>query len=68
MAETVARYARFYVVTSLPFDAFRAIGNIVLVLILGRPILRLLERYRARFSWEPWEPLEGERQAEPGVS
>lgn len=67
MAETVARYARFYVVTSLPFDAFRAIGNIVLVLILGRPILRLLERYRARFSWEPWEPLDEERQAEPGV-
>jgi energy-coupling factor transport system substrate-specific component len=57
MAETVTRYTRFYLVTSLPFDVFRAIGNVVLLLILGRPILRLLERYRARFSWEPWESL-----------
>jgi energy-coupling factor transport system substrate-specific component len=57
MAETVTRYTRFYLVTSLPFDVFRAIGNVVLLLILGRPILRLLERYRARFSWEPWESM-----------
>jgi energy-coupling factor transport system substrate-specific component len=60
MAETATRYVRFYVVTSLAFDSLRSIGNIVLVLILGRPILRLLERYRARFSWEPWEPIKGE--------
>jgi energy-coupling factor transport system substrate-specific component len=57
LTETVMRYARFYVVTSLPFDAFRALGNVVLLLILGRPILHLLERYRARFTWEPWEPM-----------
>jgi energy-coupling factor transport system substrate-specific component len=55
VGETIARYGRFYLVTSLAFDGFRAIGNIALVLVLGRPILRLLERYRARFSWEPWE-------------
>jgi energy-coupling factor transport system substrate-specific component len=57
LAETVERYTRFYLVTSLPFDAFRALGNIGLIVILGRPILRLLQRYRARFSWEPWEAL-----------
>lgn len=56
--ETVERYARFYVVTSLGFDLFRAAGNVVLVLVLGGPILRLLERYRRRFSWEPWETLD----------
>jgi len=52
--ETIARYARFYLVTSLAFDAFRAVGNVVLMLALGGPILRLLERYRSRFGWEPW--------------
>lgn len=52
--ETIARYARFYVVTSLPFDLFRAIGNVVLVILFGGPVLRLLERYRARFTWQPW--------------
>jgi hypothetical protein len=27
---------------------------VVLVLLLGTPILKLLERYRSRFSWQPW--------------
>lgn len=53
--ETIQRYGQFYLVTSLPFDIFRAIGNVVLVLLLGGPILKLLERYRTRFRWEPWQ-------------
>jgi energy-coupling factor transport system substrate-specific component len=55
--ETVVRYARFYAVTSLGFDLARAVGNIVLVLVFGAPILRLLERYRSRFTWQPWSDL-----------
>jgi len=55
--ETITRYGRFYLVTSLGFDAFRAIGNVVLILALGGPILRLLERYRSRFGWEPWATM-----------
>jgi energy-coupling factor transport system substrate-specific component len=58
MDETLRRYARFYAVTSLGFDALRAIGNVVLVLALGGPIIRLLDRYRARFGWEPWEAMD----------
>lgn len=54
LAETVGRYARFYVSTSLLFDLTRAIGNAVLLALLASPILRLLERYRNRFTWEPW--------------
>lgn len=53
--ETIQRYGQFYVVTSLPFDIFRAIGNVVLVMLLGAPILKLLERYRSRFRWQPWQ-------------
>jgi energy-coupling factor transport system substrate-specific component len=52
--ETVATYARFYATTSLVYDAFRAGANVVLVLALGRPLLRLLDRYRDRFTWKPW--------------
>lgn len=54
-AETIYRYGRFYLVTSFPFDLFRAIGNVVLVLLLGAPILKLLDRYRMQFRWQPWE-------------
>jgi energy-coupling factor transport system substrate-specific component len=52
--ETVTRYARFYLVTSLGHDLFRAAGNLLLVLALGGPILRVLDRFRARFAWQPW--------------
>lgn len=55
--DALERYGRFYLVTSLGFDLFRAAGNVVLVVLLGGPILRLLERYRQRFSWEPWTEL-----------
>ena len=58
LPETVARYARFYLTTSLVFDLFRAVGNAVLVLILGGPVLRVLERYRTRFTWQPWQEME----------
>jgi energy-coupling factor transport system substrate-specific component len=56
LSETLHRYGRFYVVTSLWFDLFRAIGNVVLILALGRPILGTLERYRDRFTWQAWQP------------
>lgn len=56
--DTLERYARFYLVTSLGFDLFRAAGNVALVMVLGGPILRLLERYRQRFSWQPWTEIQ----------
>jgi energy-coupling factor transport system substrate-specific component len=62
-SETVERYARFYLVTSLGFDLFRAAGNVALMLVLGGPVLRLLERYHRRFSWEPWEEYEAAETA-----
>lgn len=54
-AETVERYAAFYAVTSFGYDLFRAAGNAALMLLLGGPVLLLLERYRDRFAWQPWE-------------
>lgn len=50
--ETLVRYARFYLVTSLGWDLTRGVGNALLVLILGRPVLRLLRRFAQRFSWQ----------------
>jgi energy-coupling factor transport system substrate-specific component len=58
LTETAANYARFYLTTSLAYDAFRAAGNAVLMLALGGPTLRLLERFHSRFSWEPWTEME----------
>lgn len=54
LGETLERYARFYLTTSLSHDLFRAVGNLVLVLVLGGPILRVLDRFQSRFTWQPW--------------
>lgn len=46
LAAALRRYAAFYLVTSLWWDLGRAGGNAVLILLLGRPILRVLRRFR----------------------
>jgi energy-coupling factor transport system substrate-specific component len=48
---TLGRYAAFYVTTSLWWDMGRAIGNFLLILLFGAPILRLLRRFRNRFHF-----------------
>lgn len=55
LMSTLSAYGRYYLATSLVYDSFRAIANVILVLALGRPLLRLFERYRSRFIWQPWE-------------
>jgi energy-coupling factor transport system substrate-specific component len=57
-AESIRRYLSFYITTSLAFDAFRAAGNAFLVLALGGPLLAVLDRFKSRFGWEPFEVVE----------
>jgi len=52
--EALQHYARFYLVTSLWYDAFRALANAGLILLIGGPVLRTLDRSLAHFSWRPW--------------
>jgi energy-coupling factor transport system substrate-specific component len=56
--QTLARYGRFYLVTSLAWDTTAAIGNVVLLALLGGPLLKVLERFqrRAHVVWETVEP------------
>jgi energy-coupling factor transport system substrate-specific component len=48
----LANFARFYVATSLGYDTFRAVGNVLMVVLLGLPVLAALSRVRARLSFE----------------
>ncbi len=41
-------FGRFYLVTSLAYDTFRAVGNAVMVAVLGLPVLIALARLRTR--------------------
>jgi energy-coupling factor transport system substrate-specific component len=51
LGQSLARYGAFYIATSLVHDVTRALANVVLILFLGAPVIRLLERFRTRTSW-----------------
>ena len=51
LGETLTRYTRFYLTTSLVWDLGRGVGNVVLILVLGQPVLRLLRRFTKRFAF-----------------
>jgi energy-coupling factor transport system substrate-specific component len=55
LREIVARYSAFYITTSLLWDVGRAVGNMVLILVLGVPAVRALSRFhnRLHFRYEP---------------
>lgn len=48
----LASYGSFYVVTSLIWDLAGAIGNAVLLMILGLPALHALNRFRDRLQFQ----------------
>lgn len=49
--ETVQRYAFFYMVTSFVWDGLRAVGNLLLVAVVGAGMLRILRRFHQRFEF-----------------
>jgi energy-coupling factor transport system substrate-specific component len=51
-ATALIHFARFYLLTSLAYDTFRAVGNVVMVLALGAPVLAALARLKARLTFE----------------
>jgi energy-coupling factor transport system substrate-specific component len=50
LGEILKRYAAFYVVTSLWWDAARAMGNAALIVALGPAIIKTLQRFKRRLS------------------
>ena len=55
-ATALGHFGRFYLLTSLAYDTFRAVGNAAMVLLLGVPVLAALARVRARLSFEVVAP------------
>ena len=49
---TLTNYGAFYVATSLVWDLTRATGNLVLMIALGLPMIRALQRFRDRFQFQ----------------
>lgn len=51
-ATAAVHFTRFYLLTSLAYDTFRAVGNVVMVVALGAPVLAALARLKARLTFE----------------
>lgn len=66
MGETVRRYAVYYLATSLLWDIFGILGNVLLVLAFGAATLRALRRFQQRFSFE-YEPENAPARAMPAT-
>jgi energy-coupling factor transport system substrate-specific component len=45
-------YASFYLLTSLPYDLWRSILNVIMIITLGGAILKVLYRFRRRFYFK----------------
>lgn len=72
LGDTVTRFGHFYLVTSLAYDSFRAVGNALLVVVLGGPVLAALARLRVRLHFEivpegPESESSGPEDPVPGV-
>lgn len=52
LTTAVTHYAAFYLTTSLVWDLTRSVGNVVLVLLLGLPALRALQRFKDKSQFE----------------
>lgn len=50
--EALRRYAAYYLATSLLWDLAAAIGNVVLVAVLGVPTIKALSRFRGRLQFQ----------------
>jgi energy-coupling factor transport system substrate-specific component len=63
LAETLERYWQFYLATSLVYDAARAVANAILLLVVGPPVIRMLERFRLQVAWSEMKTGEPRRIA-----
>lgn len=49
--ENLQRYAAYYLATSLAWDTARAVGNVLIISIMAKPVLKIFDRFKRRFSF-----------------
>ena len=52
LLDTIGRYMVFYLTTSFVWDIARAVGNGLLMAVLGLPTIRALTRFRDKFQFQ----------------
>lgn len=49
-AKTVKSYSLFYLATSFIWDSTRALSNLLLILVIGVPLIKIYDRFKRRFE------------------
>jgi energy-coupling factor transport system substrate-specific component len=65
LAQNLRHYATYYAATSFAWDTFRAVGDAVMVVALGRPLLACLDRAAKRMRLDVHDAVPAARAAEP---
>ena len=52
LAMTLRHYTTYYLLTSFWWDVVGAVGNLLLILLLGQPVIQALRRFYDRFQFE----------------
>jgi len=55
--QNLQRYAAYYLATSAVWDVTRAIGNVLVISIMSKPVLKVFQRFYLRFSFQQSETL-----------
>ena len=51
LIENLQRYGAYYLATSVVWDVTRSVGNVLITLSLARPVMKIFQRFRVRFSF-----------------
>ena len=49
--ENLQRYSAYYLATSVVWDITRSVGNLLIMLAMVRPVLKIFKRFKVRFSF-----------------
>ena len=52
LMDNISRYAAYYLTTSLIWDVTRSIGNILVISVFSKPVIKVFNRFMTRFSFE----------------
>lgn len=50
--ENFQRYAAYYLATSFIWDISRSIGNVLIITMMAKPVLKIYQRFKLRFAFE----------------
>lgn len=58
LAENFQGYLAYYLATSVVWDVTRAIGNLIIFTFMARPVIKILNRFIQRFTFEYQEVIQ----------